>query len=75
MARAAAGEEMDRYQGEGIIDLLSELKTIIMNSVMSKNSVQTTEYGRQVLLSLVNLYETIFGDGRCGSIPLLWYPR
>lgn len=66
LARAATGEEMDRYQGEGIIDLLSQLKTIIMNSVMSKNSVQTTEYGRQILLSLVNLYETIFSDGRCG---------
>ncbi len=66
LARAATGEEMDRYQGEGIIDLLSQLKIIITNSVLSKTSVQTTEYGRQVLLALVNLYETIFSDGRCG---------
>ena len=66
LARAATGEERDRYQGEGILDLLSELETLITNSVMSKNSTQTAEYGRKVLLSLVNLYETIFCDGRCG---------
>lgn len=66
LARAATGEEMDRYQGEGILDLLSELKMLITNSVMSKNSTQTTEYGRRVLRSLVNLYETIFSDGRYG---------
>lgn len=66
LARAATGEEMDRYQGECIIGLLNELDGVITNSVISKFSTQTTEYGRQVLLSLVNLYETIFADGRCG---------
>lgn len=62
----ASGEERARYQGERIIALLSNLQVAISDSVSLNNSVFTSEYGRQVLLSFVNLCETIFIDGRCG---------
>lgn len=67
LAETTAGEEMDKYQGECVIALLRELDSVIFNSVVSKISIYTTEYGRKVLLSLVNLFETVFSDGRCGN--------
>ena len=30
-------------------------------------AVSSSEYGRQILLSVVNLFETVFIDGRCGA--------
>lgn len=67
LSMAAYGEEMDKYQGENIIALLQELYAVIFNSVVTKISIFTAPYGRSVLLSLANLFETIFNDGRCGS--------
>lgn len=67
LSKAAFGEEMDQYQGENILALLQELYAAVFNSVATKISIFTSEYGRSVLLSLANLLETILSDGRCGS--------
>lgn len=67
LPKATMGEEYERYQGEAIIALLQELFIVISDSVASKSSIYCSEYGRNVLLSLVNLFETIFDDGCLGS--------
>lgn len=64
---ATIGEEKARYQGERIMALLSNLKLAICESVALRPAVSSSEYGRQILLSVINLYETVFIDGRCGS--------
>lgn len=64
LPKATVGEERDKYQGESIIALLQELYIVISDSVTTKISM---EYGRSVLLALVNLFETVFNDKRFGS--------
>lgn len=64
---ATVGEEKARYQGEKITALLSQLQLAISESIALRPDVSTSEYGRQLLLSVINLYETIFADGRCGK--------
>ncbi|MBQ4042934.1 MAG: helix-turn-helix transcriptional regulator [Clostridia bacterium] len=64
---ATVGEEKARYQGERIMALLSNLRFAISESVATRPAVSASEYGRQILLSVANLYETVFLDGRCGS--------
>ncbi len=61
------GEEKARYQGEKIMALLSRLTYAVSESVALRPDVSESEYGRQLLLSVINLYETIFVDGRCGK--------
>lgn len=63
---ATAGEEMQKYQGESIMALLSNLGWIISDAVCRSPLLYTSEYGRQVLLAVASLYETVFVDGRCG---------
>ncbi|MBO5295934.1 MAG: helix-turn-helix transcriptional regulator [Clostridia bacterium] len=63
---ATVGEEKARYQGERIMALLSNLSFAISESVALRPAVSSSEYGRQILLSVINLYETVFVDGRCG---------
>lgn len=67
MPRTAEGEEMDRYQGESIIALLQQFYNVIFQAITAKIPVYTAEYGRSMLLSIVNLFETVFIDGRFGS--------
>ena len=64
---ATVGEEKARYQGERIMALISNLRFAISESVALRPAVSSSEYGRQILLSVINLYETVFIDGRCGS--------
>lgn len=63
---ATVGEEKARYQGERIMALLSNLRFAISEAVATRPAVSTSEYGRQILLSVIKLYETVFNDGRCG---------
>ncbi len=63
---ATVGEEKARYQGERIIALLSNLRFAISESVALRPAISSSKYGRQILLSVINLYETVFIDGRCG---------
>ncbi|MBQ2241377.1 MAG: hypothetical protein II319_04475, partial [Clostridia bacterium] len=60
------GEEKARYQGERIMALLSNLRFAISESVATRPAVSSSEYGRQILLAVVRLYDTVFIDGRCG---------
>ena len=64
---ATVGEEKARYQGERIMALLSNLSFAISESVAMRPAVSSSEYGRQILLSVIKLYETVFIDGRCGK--------
>ena len=67
LSKAAAGEEGARYQGERIMALLSNLSFAISESVALRPAVSSSAYGRQLLLAIIQLYETVFIDGRCGS--------
>lgn len=64
---SAVGEEKARYQGERLMALLSQLRFAVFESVALRPDIVTSEYGRQLLLSVINLYETVFVDGRCGK--------
>ena len=64
---ATVGDEKARYQGERIMALLSNLRLAISESVATRPAVSSSVYGRQILLSVINLFETVFVDGRCGA--------
>ena len=61
------GEEKARYQGERLMALLSQLQFAVFESVALRPDVSTSKYGSQLLLSVINLYKTVFVDGRCGK--------
>ena len=63
---ATVGEEKARYQGERIMELLSNLEYAVLEAVATKPAVSSSEYGRQILLSVISFYEAVFSDGRCG---------
>lgn len=67
LTRATEGEEADKYRGELILTLLRELDGVVSNSVLTKQSVNSSAYGREVLLTLIHMYEVIFPDGQCGK--------
>ena len=64
---ATTGEEQAMYQSERVMALLSNLQLAISESVAFRPSVSSSDYGKQIILSVINLYETIFADGRMGS--------
>ena len=64
---ATVGEDKARYQGERIMALLSNLRFAVSEAVATRPAVSTSEYGRQILLSVIQMYETVFIDGKCGS--------
>ena len=64
---ATVGEEKARYQGERIMALLSNLRFAISEAVATRPTISSSEYGREIILSVINLYETVFIDGKCGS--------
>ena len=66
MPKATEAEERDKYQGEAIISLLTELKNVLCNSVCTKISLFTKSEGIKLFVDLAHLYESIFSDGRCG---------
>ena len=63
---ATVGEEKARYQGERIMALLSNLRLAISEAVATRPAISSSEYGRQILLCVIKLYETVFIDDRCG---------
>lgn len=62
---ATQGEEMLQYEGQRITELLLQLDLSIF-SALSAQKQEDTEYECKIILSLLNLFETIFEDGRCG---------
>ena len=63
---ATIGEEQAMYQSERVMALLSNLQLAISESVAFRPAVSSSDYGKQNILSVINLYETIFSDGRMG---------
>lgn len=68
LALATVGEEEAKYEGELVLLLLSELSGTISRSVLINSDLSSSEYGREILCSLVTLFETLFPDGRCGKL-------
>lgn len=68
MPKATNSEGRDRYQGEAIIKLLTELKNVITNSVCTKISCFTQQTGIKIFIDLAKFYESVFSDGRCGTV-------
>ena len=66
LPEATAGEEMARYQGERIMSLLQNLRLSVSGAISAKVELHTSEYKQKITKSIINLYETIFVDGRCG---------
>lgn len=66
LTQATTGEENEQYLGELIIMLLTELNHALSNSVLCKTASAVSDYGKEVLVSLIQLIETVFQDGRCG---------
>ncbi|MBE6685892.1 MAG: helix-turn-helix transcriptional regulator [Ruminococcaceae bacterium] len=64
---ATVGDEKARYQDERILALLTNLQFSICESIALRPDISSTEYGKNVVLSLIKLYETIFIDGKCGG--------
>lgn len=64
---ATVGEEQAMYQSERIMALLSNLQVAVCESIAFRPAVSSSDYGKQIILSVINLYETIFADGRMGS--------
>ena len=66
LPKATTAEERDKYQGEAIIVLLTELKNVMVNSVCTNSSISTTPLAAKLLVDLAHLYESVFSDGKCG---------
>lgn len=66
LPKATEAEERDKYQGEEIICLLTELKNVIVNSVCTNITMFTSPVGIKLLIDLAHMYESIFSDGRFG---------
>jgi len=65
---SSQGEERDKYQGEAIIELLTALQNVVLNSVWTKVSLFTQPNGTALLLQLAQLCEAVFSDGQCGIL-------
>ena len=68
LPRITEGEEMDKVQGESIIACLRGLDWVLSYATVSikSTSVYRTPYGKSIVLAIIELYELIFNDGRCG---------
>lgn len=64
---ATVGEDKSMYQSERVMVLLSNLRLAISESIAFRPAVSSSDYGKKILLSVINLYETIFADGRMGG--------
>ncbi len=63
---STVGEEEVRYQGELILSLLRHLYGAVSRSVLTNADLSSSESGREALLAVIRLYETVLSDGRCG---------
>ena len=67
LSAATVGAEKARYQSEEIMALLSWLDFAVSHAIASNFKLSASEYGKRVMLSLINVYEIIFIDGKCGK--------
>ncbi len=63
---SAVGEEEARYHGELILSLLRHLYGAVSRSVLTNSDLSSSESGREALLAVIRLYETVLSDDRCG---------
>ena len=64
---ATSGVDMMRYQGERIMTLLTNLRLSVSEAMAMKDGLSMSPYKEKIFLALLNVYETIFEDGRCGA--------
>ena len=67
LTSATAGQEKARYQEEYIMELLSKLNFTISDVIATRPAIFSSEYGTNLLLAMIQLYESIFADGRFGK--------
>lgn len=67
MPSTTAGEEMMQYQAERVLILLCELRLAVSAALSSKVSLYNSNFRPKIVLALINIFETIFSDGRCGA--------
>ena len=65
LASAVDGEEGAMYRGKEIIALLHALQNSIISALSIMKAFQT-ENGRQALVDVLKLQETVFGEGKYG---------
>ena len=68
LAKTTTGYEQERYRGELTLALLNELNAVLSNSILLNPELSSSDYGKEVLYTLVTLYEIICKDGRCGAL-------
>lgn len=68
LAKTTSGDELERYRGELTLALLNELNAVLSNSILLNPELSSSDYGKEVLYTLVTLYEIICKDGRCGAL-------
>lgn len=64
---ATSGVDMMRYQGERIMTLITNLRLSVSEAMAMKDGLSMSAYKEKIFLALLNVYETIFEDGRCGA--------
>ena len=67
LPQATTGKERIKYQGERLTTLLSSLSFAVSEPIAIRPAISSSEYGKKLLMSVINMYETIFADGRCGK--------
>ena len=66
LPKATVGEEKAKAEANCIMDLLSCLRGAIQAPLAMRPALSSSAYGKNLYLSIVHMYESIFDDGRCG---------
>jgi len=66
LPKATVGEEKAKAEANCIMDLLSCLSGAIQTPLVMRPALSSSEYGKNLYLSIINMYESVFADGRCG---------
>lgn len=67
LTSATAGTEKARYQEEYMMELLTAFDHALFDAISTRPVLFTSEYGTNLLSSMIQLYEAIFADGRFGK--------
>ena len=67
LTSAVAGTEKARYQEEYMLELLTAFDHALFDAISTRPVLFTSEYGTNLLSSMIQLYEAIFADGRFGK--------
>lgn len=64
---ATTGTEKARFQEEYMMELLTAFDHALFDTISTRPVIFTSEHGTKLLSALIQLYEAIFADGRCGK--------